>query len=170
MIQVWTHEVFTCICTCPENHPGLGLCHKPPLPTPDQELHGQWPDAPDTHTHTQGHENWRGPERTPAAASCPREWKWGIGSAAQLYLIKLKKKWEWKWLPPFTGRKKTASHLVHLVPLGRVGVVHVFGGEVLRADPCYGIRVGQAGHHPFHIAVLSCQVLCLQQVDPHHSL
>lgn len=41
---------------------------------------------------------------------------------------------------------------------------------MLRADPCYGIRVRQAGHHPFHIAVLSFQVLCFQQVDPHHSL
>lgn len=102
-----------------------------------------------------------------------RSEKRGISIASPIYLIRLRKtKMEWRWLPSFTwnSRNQTTSHLVRLVPLGRVGVVLMFGGEMLRADPCYGIRVGQAGHHPFHVAVLSCQVLGLQQVDPHHSL
>lgn len=52
-------------------------------------------------------------------------------------------------------------HLVHLPPLGRVCVVDVFGGEGLRADPQYGVRVGQTGHDPFHVVILGCQVLGL---------
>lgn len=79
---------------------------------------------------------------------------------------------EWKWSSSYACNSwnKTASHLVRLVPLGSVGVVDMFGGKLLRADPHDGIRVRQASHHPFHIVVLSCQVLCLQQVNTHHSL
>lgn len=125
--------------------------------------------------HTQGHENWQGcwGGGGLAATSYQQEWKRGhFYCFADLFDQTKKNQMEWRWLPSFTwnSRNKTTSHLVRLVPLGRVGVVHMFGGEMLRADPCYGIRVRQAGHHPFHIAVLSCQVLCLQQVDPHHSL
>lgn len=161
------------LCTCPGNHPGLGLCHKPPPPAPDQELHGQWPDAPDTHKDMKTDRDvGRGGDAGSGLMLTGVE-KRGISIASPIYLIRLRKTtMEWRWLPSFTwnSRNQTTSHLVRLVPLGRVGVVHMFGGEMLRADPCYGIRVGQAGHHPFHVAVLSCQVLCLQQVDPHHSL
>lgn len=48
------------------------------------------------------------------------------------------------------------SYLIYLFPLRRVCVVNVFGGEVLRANPQYGIGVGQASHNPFHVVVFGC--------------
>lgn len=54
--KAMTHKEHELVSTCPGNHPGRGLCHRPPPPTLDQALHGQWPDVPDTHTHTR---TWR---------------------------------------------------------------------------------------------------------------
>lgn len=63
-----------------------------------------------------------------------------------------------------------STYLINLLPLGRVCVVNMFGGEGLRADPQYGIGVRQAGHNTFHVVVLGYYILCLQQVDAYHTL